>query len=161
MRGRVITAPENANYLAVMRGPVVLALDNRYVKPQNINLWLQPRNTIWKYDDELKSDYVVMEPTMPPSDSVMYIDLKPVLPSPQGVWMAFEVPFVYKPIHFFYHKRETLTMVDYASAGNQYRQDNLFRVWMPQPMYMNDVFPENTWNILYFGIDKRPEYFGK
>lgn len=161
LRGRVITAPGNANYLAVMRGPIVLALDNRYVKPQNINLWLQPRNTIWKYDDELKSDYVVMEPTMPPSDSVTYIDLKPLFPAPEGVWMAFEVPFVYKPIHFFYHKKETVTMVDYASAGNQYSQDNLFRVWMPQPMYMNDVFPENTWNILYFGIDKRPDYFGK
>jgi hypothetical protein len=103
----------------------------------------------------------VIEPVMPPSDSVAYIDLKPVLPAPKGVWMAFEVPFVYKPIHFFYHKKEMLTMVDYASAGNQYCQDNLFRVWMPQPMYMNDIFPENTWNILYFGIDKRPDYFGK
>jgi uncharacterized protein len=161
LRGRVITAPGNPNYFAIMRGPVVLALDNRYVKSQNINLWLQPDNTIWKYDDELKSDYVVMEPVMPTSDSVTYIDLKPVLPAPQGAWMAFEVPFVYKPIHFFYHKKEIVTMVDYASAGNQYSQDNLFRVWMPQPMFMNDVFPVNTWNILYFGITKRPDYFGR
>jgi len=161
LRGRVITSPGNANYMAVMRGPVVLALDNRYVKSQNVSLWLQPQYMKWKYDKELKSDYLVMEPTLPLSDSVAYIDLKPVLPAPEGVWMAFGVPFAYKPIHFFYHRKETLTMVDYASAGNQYSQENLFRVWMPQPMYMNDVFPENTWNILYFGIDKRPDYFGE
>jgi uncharacterized protein len=160
-RGRVISAPGNLNYLAIMRGPVVLALDNRFVKAENINLWLQPDNITWKHDDELKADYVVMEPAILQTDSIRYIDLKPVLPVPEGAWMAFEVPFVYKPIHFFYHKKQTLIMCDYASAGNQYSETNLFRVWMPQPLYMNDVFPANTWNILYFGIDKRPDYFGK
>jgi hypothetical protein len=39
-------------------------------------------------------------------------------------------------------------MCDYASAGNQYSSSNLFRVWMPQPMFMNNVFSKETWKLL-------------
>jgi hypothetical protein len=48
-------------------------------------------------------------------------------------------------------------MCDYASAGNQYSSKNLFRVWLPQPLFMNDIFPENTWRILYREGTTRPE----
>jgi len=41
-----------------------------------------------------------------------------------------------------------MILCDYASAGNQWSEKNIFRVWMPQPMQLNFVFPENTWKIL-------------
>jgi len=49
-------------------------------------------------------------------------------------------------------------MCDYASAGNEYSSDNLFRVWLPQPLYMNDIFPKDTWRILYREGEKRPVF---
>jgi len=87
-----------------------------------------------------------------------YIKLKPVEEKPKGVWMAFEIPFLYRYTHFFNHEVKTLTMCDYASAGNEYSSENLFRTWLPQPLYMGDLFPENTWRILHRESDKRPEF---
>jgi hypothetical protein len=156
LRGRIITAPGNANYVAIMRGPVVLALDNRFVKSENIDLWLLSGNERWKHDDQLNIDYVLREAVSGETDTLGYIELVPVSPKPSEIWMAFEVPFIYKPTHFFNHARKTLIMCDYASAGNQYNETNLFRVWMPQPMFMNDLFPVNTWKILDYDIDHRP-----
>ena len=89
---------------------------------------------------------------------MIYIELKPSETKPANVWMAFEVPFLYRYTHFFNHTQQSLVMCDYASAGNQYSTDNLFRVWIPQPLYMHHVFPENTWKILYREGDKRPEF---
>lgn len=156
MRGRVIKASGSPNQMAIMRGPIVLALDNRFVKEENKNLWLLHEGYIWKHDKSLNVDYALLKPVSSLSDE-MYIDLRPVLPVPKGVWMAFEVPFLYRPTHFIQHKKTSLVMCDYASAGNQYSEDNLFRVWIPQPLFMNFIFPLRTWNILHRDSGKRPQ----
>ena len=88
----------------------------------------------------------------------IYIELKPFTSKPDDVWMAFEVPFLYRHTHFFDHTVKSLVMCDYSSAGNEYSTENLFRVWLSQPLYMNGIFPENTWKILYREGDERPEF---
>ncbi len=157
-RGRIIRAPGSVNDLAIMRGPIVLALDNRMVKSADYNLWLLPQGTQWQHKDELGGlKYVLPEP-IPASDSPdQFIELSPCSSRPPDVWMAFEVPFLYRYTHFFDHKQLKLVMCDYASAGNQYNEKNLFRVWIPQPLFMNNIFPEKTWRILYREGDNRPE----
>ena len=160
LRGRLIIAPGNMNSKAVMRGPIVLSLDSRFVTSKSTNLWLEPQNTEWVDDTELGGIHYAKLKAASPGLGIRYfreyIDLKPVVNKPSDVWMAFEVPFLFRPTHFFNHKVESLVMIDFASAGNQYNSNDLFRVWLPQPMYMNDVFPKDTWKILYEG-EKRPE----
>jgi len=161
LRGRIIRAPGNVNDVAVMRGPVVLALDNRMVHAQNYNLWILADGTSWTYKDALGGlKYVLPKPCPTAESPDQYIDLTPVSNKPPNVWMAFEVPFLYRYTHFFDHRQINLIMCDYASAGNQYDEENLFRVWLPQPLYMNDLFPKNTWRILYREGDIRPEIPG-
>jgi len=158
LRGRIIRAPGSVNELAVMRGPIVLALDNRMVKNENYNLWLLPQGTKWEKKGELGGlKYVLPAPTRTANSPDQYIDLVAAASKPAEVWMAFEVPFLYRYTHFFDHKQINLVMCDYASAGNQYSSKNLFRVWLPQPLFMNDIFPENTWRILYREGTTRPE----
>jgi DUF1680 family protein len=158
LRGRILQAPGSVNDLAVMRGPIVLALDNRFVKAESFNLWLLPEGTKWNHVDELGGlDYVLPKPCATSSSAVQYVELIPVADKPANVWMAFEVPFLYRYTHFFGHKKISLVMCDYASAGNRYDTGNLFRVWLPQPLFMNDIFPENTWRILYRDGETRPE----
>jgi len=43
LRGRLVPAPSGAPQIAVMRGPVVLAIDNRMVKPADDAVWLLPQ----------------------------------------------------------------------------------------------------------------------
>jgi hypothetical protein len=157
LRGRIIRAPGSVNDLAVMRGPIVLALDNRMVKNENYNLWLLPQGTKWEKKEELGGlKYVLPVPTRSANDPDQNVELVPAASKPAGVWMAFEVPFLYRYTHFFDHKQINLVMCDYASAGNLYSSNNLFRVWLPQPLFMNAIFPENTWRILYREGTTRP-----
>ncbi len=163
MRGRIIQAPGSVNDLAIMRGPIVLALDNRMVHEADYNLWLISQDTKWKQADELGGlDYVLPEPISwgnnVRNNDVRYVDLKPVSTKPDNVWMAFEVPFLYRYTHFFNHTVKPLVMFDYSSAGNNHSTENLFRVWIPQPLYMHQLFPENTWKIFYREGDVRPEF---
>jgi hypothetical protein len=153
LRGRVLTAPGSKNQLAIMRGPIVLAMDNRFIKEENKNLWLLHDQLNWKHNNAWNIDYVLLPPVSDFPEE-MYVDLKPVDNCPHDVWMAFEVPFLYRPTHFSNHRKTSLVLIDYASAGNQYSESDLFRVWMPQPMFMNDIFPKNTWTILYEGKER-------
>jgi len=158
LRGRVIRSPGNVNDLAIMRGPIVLALDNRMVDKADYNLWLYTHNTSWTHSEDFGGlDYVLPEPVATGSED-LFIELTPVDTLHGKVWMAFEVLFLYKYTHFFNHTRKTLVMCDYVSAGNNYSTENLFRVWIPQPLYMNQIFPENTWKILYREGGHRPEF---
>ena len=156
--GKLFNQHAIKNDLAVMRGPIVLALDNRMVKNENYNLWLLPSGTKWNFKDELGGlKYVLPSPVKTADSPQQYIDLIPSASKPSNVWMAFEVPFLFKYIHFFDHKQINLVMCDYASAGNKYSEKNLFRVWLPQQLFMNNIFHENTWQILASPRQKRPE----
>ncbi|MEJ1974604.1 MAG: beta-L-arabinofuranosidase domain-containing protein [Lacunisphaera sp.] len=123
LRGRAVAAPSGAPQFAVMRGPVVLALDDRLVKSQDVAAWL------------------IANPEG-------YVDLVPSAKKPAGVWMAFDVPFEVRPTHFFKHHQIALSMCDYASAGNQWSSSNLFRTWLPQPLFMRDIYPADTWRLM-------------
>ena len=132
LRGRAVRAPSGAPEFAVMRGPIVLALDSRLTAPQNIAVRLQV-------------------------DDSGHVDLKPCAAKPDDVWMAFEVPFEVRPSHFFNHRQITLAMCDFVSAGNAWSETNLFRVWLPQPLFLGDMFPADTWKLMYPEAQKRPE----
>lgn len=143
VRGRVITAPGSMNQKAVMRGPIVLALDNRFIAQDPINLWLHHDGMEWSHNADWNIDYVLLKNTEPQSEA--FIELTPCKDKPDGVWMAFEVPFLYRQSHFIEHRKMNLIMCDYASAGNEYSELNLYRVWLPQPVYLSGVFPVDTW----------------
>lgn len=132
MRGRAVSAPGGAPEYAVMRGPVVLALDNRLTAQQDMAVRLV-------VDDD------------------GHVDLHPGASKPEEVWMAFEVPFEVRPSHFFQHRRIRLAMCDFASAGNRWSAQNLYRVWLPQPLYLGDMYPSGTWKLMYPDLEKRPE----
>jgi len=94
--------------VALQRGPVVLALDNR------------------------------LTPAVP---GQFTLDRQPVLkPNPAaarkiGAWMAFDVGGV--------------TFCDYASAGNAFSEQNVFRTWLPQPLDLATVYETGqTWQTL-------------
>lgn len=122
LRGRAVPAPSGAPEFAVMRGPILLALDDRLAKPQDIDVRLV-------------------------LDKDGYMALKPSASKPANVWMAFDVPFNVRPRHYFNHYQTTLAMCDYASAGNGWSSENLFRVWLPQPLFLRHAYPPDTWRL--------------
>jgi hypothetical protein len=169
LRGRIIPAPSGAPDLAIMRGPIVLTLDNRLVEPQDTCVWLlTSRDSAAKLDTSIKSSpsletnppsyagYVRIKPSLLPADTPEYITLKPVTTKPDNIWMAFEVSFVVRPWHFFDNHEKTLIMCDYASAGNQWSDKNSYRVWMPQPMYMAYMYPSPIWRLIDPSAKTRP-----
>jgi uncharacterized protein len=131
LRGRAVPAPSGAPQLAVMRGPIVLALDNRLARTRDIAVRVA-------------------------ADADGYVALKPSASKPAEVWMAFEVPFNVRPKHYFDHYQTTLTMCDYASAGNGWSSDNLFRVWLPQPLFLAHAYPADTWKLMCPGLQECP-----
>lgn len=131
LRGRAVAAPSGAPAFAVMRGPIVLALDDRLTQPQDIAVRLV-------------------------TDKEGYVDLRPRSVKDDGVWLSFDVPFKVQPKHYFDHHEITLGMCDYASAGNGWSGENLFRVWLPQPLFLRNAFPRDTWRLTCPGADECP-----
>jgi DUF1680 family protein len=151
LRGRVVPAPSGAPQLAVMRGPVLLAMDNRLIESKDTAVWLYSEPEGYVKPTPTVSEpngYFKFRACLNPSSPQEYVELKPVRSKPDSIWMAFEVPVLTRLSHFYEHKLSSLVLCDYASAGNQWSGKNIFRVWMPQPMQLNFVFPENTWKIL-------------
>lgn len=133
LRGRVVSAPSGAPELAVMRGPIVLALDNRLIQPQD-------------------QDVGVLLAT----DSNGDVELRPYADKPKEVWMAFEVPFQTRPATYVW-KPTKLIMCDFASAGNSWSESNLYRVWLPQPTFLRQAFIPDTWKLMHPGVTLRPD----
>ena len=105
LRAKVV---ELNGQVALQRGPVVLALDNRLTPAVAAQVTLD-RNP------ELK----------PNPDAAKKI----------GAWMAFDVG--------------ALTFCDYASAGNGFSEQNIFRTWLPQPLDLANVYATGqTWRTL-------------
>lgn len=91
--------------VAISRGPMVLALDNRLASTSG----------------ELRKD-LVLKPNPGAARKI-------------GAWMAFDVGGV--------------TLCDYASAGNGFREGNVFRTWLPQRLDWATVFQTGqTWPTL-------------
>jgi DUF1680 family protein len=77
----------------------------------------------------------------PASTGQITLDQNPKLkPNPAaakkiGAWMAFDV--------------DGLTFCDYASAGNAFCEQNIFRTWLPQPLDLATVYATGqTWQTL-------------
>jgi hypothetical protein len=130
LRGRAVPAPSGAPQLAVMRGPIVLALDNRLAQPQDKDVLLA-------------------------TDADGEVGLQPYANKPNDIWMAFEVQFQTRPEQYV-SKPMKLVMCDYASAGNDWSESNLFRVWLPQPLDLHQAYVPDTWKLMYPG-KARPE----
>lgn len=135
MRGRVIKAPGDVNSMAIARGPVLLSLDNRTVRP-----------------DDCRALYLDTEGNG-------YIELEEV-EAPENIWMAYKVP-VYtingpqRPT-----MSEPLVFFDYPSAGNLFLGSNVFLTWISQPLFLPSAFPKDSWKL--YGERTRPYVpFGK
>lgn len=136
LRGRAVPAPSGAPQLAVMRGPIVLALDNRLVQPRDVATRLV-------------------------TDADGHVQLTPATTKPSDIWMAFEAPFEVRPSHFFHHHQIKLTLCDFASAGNGWSEQNLYRVWLPQPLFLHQAFVPDTWKLMYPKDQVRPTIPGR
>ena len=102
---RVVRAPGAGDrYVAVVRGPVVLARDSRLGGGEV---------------DEVASLRV---------DAGGRVAFHPVAPRPESVWMAFTAPFE-RGLH---DATGQLVFTDYSSAGSAWGEASRFRVWMPQ-----------------------------
>jgi hypothetical protein len=123
LRGRVLPAPSGAPQLALMRGPILLALDNRLVPATDTAVWLS-------------------------ADAEGFVKLTPLAAKPAWSWMVFEVPFQVHPSHFYGHYTTNLALCDFVSAGNAWNEKNLYRTWLPQPLFLSHAFCANTWKLL-------------
>jgi len=132
MRGRAVPAPSGAPQLAVLRGPILLALDNRFVQPQDVAVRLV-------------------------TDAQGHVELKAADTRPAGVWIAMEAPFEVRPSHFFNHRQVKLLMCDFASAGNGWSEQNLYRTWLPQSLFLRQAFLPGTWKLMYPDDGSRPQ----
>ncbi|MBN1346026.1 MAG: glycoside hydrolase family 127 protein [Phycisphaerae bacterium] len=104
MRGRIVRFPDSAQrYVAVERGPIVLARDIRL------------------------GDGAIHDPVSLAIASDGFIDLKRASP-PDGFWMVFDVPLTPKPGG----AAKRIRMCDYSSAGSTWNpKTSDFRVWLP------------------------------
>ena len=149
LRGRIIRAPSGAPQQAIMRGPVVLAMDNRLVPEQDSTVWLisQP----YKYETYIPDNgkgFISPKYNFPPVGEDGYLDLKPIASPDKNIRMAFDVSFIVRPWHFFLHHEKHIIMCDFASAGNEWSPKNLFRVWLPQPFFMGKIYTEGAGKVL-------------
>jgi hypothetical protein len=122
MRARAIDAPSGNGQVAVRRGPIVLALDDRLTPPEKDATAVLVRNP---------SGYVEAQPDADAANKT-------------GIWMAFDVPFLVNG------KPRTLTMCDFASAGNGWSEANRYRTWLPQPLKLDTAYDTGvTWKTLF------------
>ena len=120
-RGRVLEAPDGNGQLAVARGPIVLSLDNRLVPAQ-------PGTSATL--DRSAASGVLLKPNPKAAQKI-------------GAWMAFDVPFTLNG------KAGMLTFCDFASAGDEWREGNYYRTWLPQPLDLGRVYETGqTWQLL-------------
>jgi len=129
MRARAVAAPSGSPHLAVRRGPVVLALDSRLTEPDRRSLRL------------VVNEDGTVDATVTADDD--RFDL------------LCDVPFVHHKVHIV-KESATLRLCDYASAGNDWSAENLFRVWLAQPLFMQRCFVPDTWQLMFPDAAARP-----
>jgi uncharacterized protein len=107
LRGRIVDAPEGNKFVALARGPLVLALDRRF--------YSEKPKTSFRVD-RTEGSHVALTPN-------------PAQASKHGVWLAFDAAFTAN-----HGEKQTLTLCDFASAGNTWDDRSSYRVWLPQPL---------------------------
>ncbi len=109
MRGRVMTDPAGSSAIALFRGPLLLAMDNRLEAGKSATAL------------KIEAD----------ANGYCEAQVQPALAKAHGVNLACAVP-----MRAADGSRHTITLCDYVSAGNGWSTQSLFRVWLPQPLNM-------------------------
>lgn len=123
MRVRAVKAPSGAPEFALVRGPVLLAYDSRMARNEN------------------NAFYIDM-------DDAGYVRAKRI-PAPNGIWMAFEIPVKGDRGPGLPWPAGTIKVCDYPSAGNEWTAENVFRTWLPQPLYLPEAFVRGVYRLAY------------
>lgn len=143
MRVRIVKAPGNEIFKALMTGPVVLGLDQRFVTEEPKSFWLMNDAMQWFDDPQMKISYCLPQSLVQETD-------RPIVRhcESEGALLAYRVKFLNRPIHFFDHETEELLFRDYASCGSSYAENTAIRVWFPDPMFGGDIFPKRSRGIV-------------
>ena len=121
LRGRLLEAPDGNGQLAVVRGPIVLSLDNRLVPAQAGATVMLDRSA---------APFIALQPNPTASQNIK-------------AWMTFDVPCNING------QKRTLTFCDYTSAGTTWKEGNYYRTWLPQPLDLGKVYETGqTWQTL-------------
>jgi len=106
--GRVVTSN---GYQAIIRGPVVLARDARFI------------------------DGFIYEPAVISKDKEGRVNLKSSENKPENIWMSFTAPLVLgTDLEGDFRNPKEINFCDFASAGNTWGEDSRYRVWIPQTL---------------------------
>lgn len=112
LRTRAVPAPGAPAFQALVRGPLVLALDRRITR-------------------DLDGEAAALRPEVG-ADGV--VDVR-AAPATDGIRLAGDVPF-----RSAAGREATLRMCDYASAGQTWSKDSKLRVWLPHDLDGRDPF---------------------
>ena len=106
LHGRVLAM---GRYHAIVRGPVVLARDMRFADGD-------------------------VDEVVEPHSRDGFIKLTPVAQPPATMWMAYRALFQ-EGVNRENHQKDNvwLNLCDYASAGNTWKEDSRYRVWLETP----------------------------
>lgn len=107
IRGRLMTSGERSQYIAIMRGPLVLTRDSRLGGPD------------------------VNTPFLPFSAADGFIELTPVASDNKAIWQQYGASFTAESHTEGGPTPAVVMFCDYASAGNTFDSTAWFRVWLP------------------------------
>ncbi len=113
MRGRIMRDPAGSPAVALFRGPLLLAMDSR--------LAAEKAATALRIEAG--------------GDGYFEVEVQPRIAAAHGVNLACTVP-----MRAADGSRHKLILCDYASAGNGWRTQSLFRSWLPQPLNMAAIW---------------------
>ena len=131
MPGTVETDPGGDDFIALKRGPVVLTLDSRLC-PGAIKTALR-----------LKVD----------NNGDVMLKPNPEAARKYGLWMVFDTVFKTRD-----GDERILPLCDFASAGNTWNENSLYRVWLKQPLDLSKVWKNMPqWWEEVLPEKKRPE----
>ena len=113
LRGKIVN---EGNFFAITRGPLVLARDARF------------------------NDGNVLETAFLPKSADGFIELIKNKNKPEDVFVSFSTPIVLGAnTEPDYHVARKVTLCDYASAGNTWNAESMFKIWFRQPLNSHDL----------------------
>ena len=112
-RARVVRMRNGQPFDAIVRGPIVLALDKRFYQvPEGAGGTASLA-----------------------TDGTGHIAIEPIADVPQNVWMLFEVPLKTAD-----GREVPMKLCDFASAGQTWSPESVYRVWLPKELNLADPF---------------------
>ncbi len=124
LRTRILDAPAGTGDQLLKRGPIVLAFDSRLVMPE------RSPSSYPMYRYEFMGNSIDKE----------YIDVELVKSTNPKIWMTFNVPLKDEV-----GNKHVKQMVDFASAGNEWDENNIFRTWIQQPFDVRHLYIKLDW----------------